>query len=543
MNEHFRQAVENIGRYGDTDILPYPLEQHILYDRKDDVVELLERAYSEFFEKKEPFCPSYLDIHPPVNAGALAPVGYSGFRWATQIDPFWNTFFLGIVIALGEKIENDRIPIDEGRVYSYRHKWSNEDKTLFDQDIGWRQFMERSTELASNSPYVLVCDIADFYPRIYHHRLENALLQIAGHGEYSDHPKRINTLLSRFSATKSYGLPVGGPAARTLAEVVLNPIDKLLRMRGVEFCRFVDDYHIFAATREQAYQHLIFLTEKMLSNEGLSLQKSKTRIMSGAEFVRSSNTKFGREESDINEINTRRFLRLRIHFDPYSTAPEDQYEKIKEDLSDFDVIGMLSRELRKTRVHGALTRQLLRAIRYLNDDVTSSTAKLLVNSFDTLTPVFPQVMLLLYRVMDRLSESVRTYVHMKIQDLFLKDSYLIRIDVNRMYALRVLGKHWSQENESILAAAFENTTSALIRKDVVLIMAKWRIYPWLSDKIYSFQSYDDWVRRAFIVASYTLRDQGRHWRSHFKKSFSPFELIVRDWAAEKVNVKGWKIPI
>jgi hypothetical protein len=77
--------------------------------------------------------------------------------------------------------------------------------------------------------------------------------------------------LNHFSNANSFGLPIGGPAARILSELTINQIDRLLLSTGVKFTRFADDYHIFAASRDDAYRHLNFLSEKLYTNQGLSL--------------------------------------------------------------------------------------------------------------------------------------------------------------------------------------------------------------------------------------------------------------------------------
>ena len=153
------------------------------------------------------------------------------------------------------------------------------DKTtshLFDREYSWASFMRRSLELCDAYDHVVICDISEFYPRIGHHRLDNALRHI---NDKSDIPHRIMEFLANFTNTRSYGLPIGGPAARILSELTLNQIDRLLKNRGIEFVRYADDYHLFARDKNQAYQHLIFLSEKLFVNQGLSLQKSKTRIV------------------------------------------------------------------------------------------------------------------------------------------------------------------------------------------------------------------------------------------------------------------------
>ena len=50
---------------------------------------------------------------PPLTLVKLSPVGYYGFRQATMIEPFWNAYFLGLVISLAEKIEQTRIKEDD----------------------------------------------------------------------------------------------------------------------------------------------------------------------------------------------------------------------------------------------------------------------------------------------------------------------------------------------------------------------------------------------------------------------------------------------
>jgi len=254
-----KAAIQNIATFGDTDIFPFPFEQHIFHDKPELLQKALEKLHGEFAAE--------LVKNPPDNINTLAPVGYTGFRWATQIDPLWNAYYLALVIEMGPAIEQARIPVSEKSVFSYRFTKPEADGRIFDENVNWRAFMETSygvaeeatkkaaerkaarkaakedaSEDASESPYVILCDISDFYSRIYHHRVENALKWL---NAKPDVVKRIVEVLQVFSGTVSYGLPVGGPASRLLAEIALNSVDKLLRGEGIRFCRFVDDYRIF----------------------------------------------------------------------------------------------------------------------------------------------------------------------------------------------------------------------------------------------------------------------------------------------------------
>ena len=78
--------------------------------------------------------------------------------------------------------------------------------------------------------------------------------------------------LKNFSSTNSFGLPVGGPAARILSELTLNQIDQILKLEGVPFCRYSDDFHIFADSIESAYTELLLITETLQRTQGLQLQ-------------------------------------------------------------------------------------------------------------------------------------------------------------------------------------------------------------------------------------------------------------------------------
>jgi hypothetical protein len=82
MREYFERTLANIIKHGDTDIFPYPIENLMFFDKRKETIDLLLELNKDFFNN--------LTSYPPSNNSALAPVGYTGFRWATRIDPIWN---------------------------------------------------------------------------------------------------------------------------------------------------------------------------------------------------------------------------------------------------------------------------------------------------------------------------------------------------------------------------------------------------------------------------------------------------------------------
>ena len=85
---------------------------------------------------------------------------------------------------------------------------------------------------------------------------------------------------------QSFGLPVGGAAARLLAELALSDTDKALMDQGISATRFVDDFRIFLNAGENPYDVLSFLAQQLSINEGLALNAAKTRVFSQADFLK-----------------------------------------------------------------------------------------------------------------------------------------------------------------------------------------------------------------------------------------------------------------
>lgn len=528
-------AVENIAELGDTDVFPLPIENHVFFDRTDSAVALLLQLHGTFDEA--------IADEAPENISTVAMIGHTAFRWVTQIDPIWNAYLLGLVLSLAEEIERVRVPREQETVFSYRFAPDLETKRLF-VESGWREFNERSRELSERHEYVTQCDISDFYARVYHHRLENALNNLR---TGADTPKRIDRLLSQFSNGTSYGLPVGGPAARILSELVLNQVDRLLLAEGITFCRFADDYRMFTDSKEEAYEALLFLTEKLLQNQGLTLQRAKTRIQTAREFQRLAELSPTAEDRNLpvgvaESRGVGAFLSLSLRYDPYSPTAEEDYATLVSELKQFDIVGMLASELSKTRVHSSLTRRLLMAIRFLSPSAKDRVSRSLVENLETLAPLFPSVARALISSFDLLSDEGRQQIADEFRKVLIEQRYYVMVPVNLSYAVRLLSREQSPETVELLVRLYDSAPP-FVQRDIVLAMARWNIDWWLADKRAYYQQMHPWVRRAFLIGSYSLGDEGSHWRGRATKGMGAMDLLVRDWMAEKSQLKDWEIPL
>lgn len=519
MRENFKKALTNIIRHGDTDIFPFPFERHLFDEKLDESLALLESYHNNFDQA--------LSQSPPLTLVKLSQVGYYGFRQATMIEPFWNAYFLGLVISLADNIERTRIKEEEKNIFSYRYQWDENKGSLF-KDTTWIDYKKQCIEYSNSFDFVLQTDISNFYPRINHHKLDNELKRI----DSSDIPKKILKLLSSFSGTISYGLPVGGPASRILAELALNHTDFHLKSRGLVFCRYADDYTIFCQNESEAYKTLILLSEK-LSNDQLGLQKDKTKIMSSLEFREIHQFLDPKPSGDKEAEEEQKLLNISIRFDPYSATAVEDYETLKEAVREIDIIGILSREVHKTKIDQTVTKQAINAIKALPEESQVQAIKILLdqNNLVTLSPVFTTIMRSVRSIYEDLKDEGKDLVDKSLIDLFKNQSYLTKIEMNLNYIVQILSLRYSTEKETLLINLFEKEANHLLRRQIIITMTNWNCHYWLVDIKNQFTTLTTWERRAVIYSSYYLGDEGKHWRDHNKNLFSKEEILVKDWCA------------
>jgi hypothetical protein len=528
-----RAALGNIAHFGDTDVLPFPLERQWFAGDEDSVILLLQSIDSDFDE--------YVGAYPVTFVKSLTGVGYNGFRAVTQIDPLWNAYLLALVLEIAPDLEHARLPIEREVVFSYRYAPDSETGGLFDKKVGWRAFQTTALKHARESKYVLATDISDFYPRVYHHRLENAVMLATSN---KDAARRILVLLLKLSEGTSYGLPIGGNAARLLAEILLNRVDRLLLTASVKFCRFVDDYAIFATSREEAQRALVTLSDLLLRNEGLTLARAKSRRMSSAEFIRGSPLAEPEKADSEEESEAKKFLRIRWSYDPYSPTATEDYDELVEEVNKFDVVSMLAREFRKTRIDESLVRQLVRSIKYVAPSVRDRAVLSLADNLSTLYPVFPTVAILLRALLADLSSPVQNRIFFTLRTLLREKSHITMVPANAAYAARLLAFDRDEEVDVLLSQRYWSENSdAMLRRDIIYIMARREAYYWLSDLLKRHLQLTSWELRALLVASYALGDEGKHWRKHREKELSAPDLAFLQWIGQMNNGKMWEIPV
>lgn len=522
MEKYIERSLKNIIRFGDTDIFPFPFERLLFEEKFKESKAILVNLHSHFTKA--------LAQRRPLTEIKLHQVGYFGFRKATQIEPFWNAYYLAIVLAIAEGIEKTRIPIDDQTVFSYRYGWDDNNSSIF-KEITWNDYRTDCLSKSRKYKYVIHTDIADFYDRVNHHKLENELKRLPNCG---DLPFRIIKLLSNFTGTISYGLPVGGPASRILAELALNHSDKHLRSKGIVFSRYADDYTIFCNSQSEAYKYLVFLAEK-LANDGLSLQKAKTKIVPSKEFESIHSFLDPLPGSNPIADEEQKLLNISIRFDPYSLTAEEDYEKLKDALRSVDILGILAREVNKTRIDQTVAKQAVNSIKVLDKELQLSSIRILLDpdNLITLAPIFTTIMRAIRNIYMDLPEIGKTLVDEWLLYTFESKSHLVSLEINLSYVIQILALRHSDKKQKFLVELYENTSDHLLRRQIIVTMANWDQHFWMADKKKEFTKLTSWEKRAIIYSSFILGDEGSHWRNYMKSSFDEIESLVRDWSSER----------
>lgn len=515
-------ALKHIERYGDTDIFPTPFEYQAIrycWEPGQGFGEIRARGLRELLRATNL---SEWALRP--QRRCIAPKNLHGFRIATQLDPIDTLFFSALVYELGQDIEDARIPEGDGIVHSYRFKPSD-DGEMFDSSTGYRTFLKQ-TKAHVNSPavrYVVTADIADFYPRVYSHPLENAFPTVTAK---SAHTSALLRFLGQLNQGVSYGLPVGPSGSRLLAELVLSDVDRLLLSEGTSFVRFVDDYRIFCESEREAYDALAILANALFENHGLTLQQHKTTIMSSEEYLGG----IAPDEEDLERTKlSEEFERIVDELgldDPYDPIV---YEDLSQDLKDrvdrLNLIGILREQIDLDIKANTLTiRFLLRRFAQLGDD----------DALDVLLSA-PRV---LYLVLHAFSDYVAAIskdknakaIGKKTLSL-LNEDVLGHLEFNRAWLLHPFSNSVGLNCVVEIQRLLQANPLQLERRELLLSLGSHGASDWLSSNRRVFDQEAPWCRRAFLCAARAMRgDQAIHWYKAVRPQLSHLEQAVTIWA-------------
>jgi hypothetical protein len=412
-------------------------------------------------------------------------------------------------------------------VYSYRFA-PDKDGRIFDPTTGYRQFQLRCETLASGKfSHVVIADIADFYPRIYVHRLENALNNATKKG---NHVKAITKLLSGWNGTESYGIPVGNAPSRLLAEVTISDVDNLLKAYGVTFARFNDDYRLFATDKNQAYRVLTVLADHLYTNHGLTLQPQKTRIVDIDDF-RSAYLPTPEDRAlDAFQAVFREAaanLGLDNNYEPIKF--EDLDEALQNEINGMNLGTVFREEICKgdNADLGAI-KFLIRRLAQLGDDEIMED---IFANLETLHPALADIVKYLESLRS-ISTKKQTEIGSRVLDL-LQSSIITEMPHHRMWVLTLFSESTGWDNQGRFLNLLSTLSDHFSRRKLILALGRSRQTAWFQSRWRSLFDEVHWCRRALLLgASCMPADARKHWYDSVEPRLDQLEKAVVKYARQ-----------
>lgn len=504
---HIQWAIKHIGKEGDTDIISIPFEHRLMQKNKQEVVTSL----------------SDIDItnHEWKNIRRfMAQKDAVSFRRVCQLDPVDAILFAALISQNKGKITKY---LSEYTTNTYSHRLScTVDGEMYERGDGWSRFWEDSIDKANENEcnFVVVTDLVDFYNQIYHHTIEN---QLSEANISKPHQTAIKRLLQYDTDKVSRGIPVGPHPSHALAELSLAPIDGFLMESGIEYCRYVDDIHLFVNSSPEATIQLSKLVQA-LDIHKLSLNRTKTRIVPADEFVLEARRRA--RNDPINSIESR-FLEL------VSDNTDNPYEEVEIDDLDEDVM----EELYGLALNDVLDDYLKAEhidyprigwfLRRLSQVGIPGSAEFVVDHMNDLLPVIADVAKYLSRIDVDTSQAIQLG---ETLCLSLENEVIANSEYLSACILTSFSNSPEFNNFPEFASLYGG--NAMVKRKVVLAAQAQEKVDWIRKLKQDFPSGDVWLKRAILYACGTLPyDESKTYIKHLKKSFSNdllFNIVAKE---------------
>ena len=167
---------------------------------------------------------------------------------------------------------------------------------------------------------------------------------------------------------------------------------------------------------------------------------------------------------------------------------------------DINILGILNKEVGKTTIDKAVTKQAINALRVLGVQQQKDALMVLLDSNNllTLAPVFVNVMRAVRGIYDDLDDASKNCIDAKLVDVTINAKHLLKVELNQSYYIQAMSRRQSVQKEQILADIFNRASSHLLKRQIIRVMSEWNCYHWVSDKLRHFNSSTEWERRCVV---------------------------------------------
>lgn len=451
--------------------------------------------------------PEVKDLEHGASKRFLVPKDALSYRQATQLDAQDALVATSIVHQFGHLIEKRRL--SERQVFSYRFRPTAQN--LYAENNGWNQLWAEASRLSRHYSHVLVCDIADFYNQIYHHTLENQLIE-------SGFPNQATTwlksLISSTTAQVSRGIPVGPHAMHLLAEATLIPIDNSLANQGLTFLRYVDDIMVFTRSRLDAEAALRIVAQTLDKQQRLSLQRNKTFIYESSEIGSIADGMVHDQPISESEKSLLMIIDKYAKGDPYRTV---WFEEISEadwrSISEEAIEGILRAHLDKPTIDFPRIAWLFRRLAQIGHPGALSAT---LPNLNVLTPCLPSVVAYLASL-TAIEPSKWKAVGAVIADLLNQDRFRDE-EYYQMMLISLFARNSGFNHVAKIIAKYKSASHSA-RRQILLTAHANNAVDWIREQKEGFSGMDAGERLAYMYAASQLpADERKHFFQHL--SFS-----------------------
>jgi hypothetical protein len=514
-------ALNSIKKNGDTYIFPDAFEFEAINDNWDEVKDFL-------------LSTDILEYGVREYRTTITPKSRLGFRISTQLDPIDSIIYNAIIYEIHEDIEKARIPAKDNIVFAFRLK-PLDDGTLYDKKYNWDAFNNEAKKIleAGDYSYVVVTDIADFYPSIYLHNVETYLRECVKRSGKAAHAEAIINVIKAMHCNQTHkGLPIGPQFSRPIAEIVLNSIDEILIENDIKFIRFVDDYRIFCKSEAEAYKKLTFLAQKLYDILNLKLNEPKTKIINKNNFKKEYlRTLKDKEVSRSLEEFYELCSEAGIGTDIYDDIDIDELdEDVIEELNKFNLLKILREELDKDTIDFGFVKIIIANLaRFDNTEV----AKVLLEeeNIKKLFPILKTIIKYLHRV--RSFNTIQKHEIGKIVIKLIKGSFISELEFNRAWLISLFSKDQEWNNKEYFTKLLIQYNDNLTKRELITSLGRAKYFNYFREnKLANISSWDPWVSRAFIASISCLPKDERtaFYKSRSFKNRDFLDKIVEKWA-------------
>lgn len=509
-------AIKHIDKENDTDLFPKPFEINII----KEYIEFCKIELSKIEIGNYKWKPSRRFIIPKDEVS---------YRVITQLDPLDSFYLSAIIKEYGSKIEAKRVPVSEKRVFGNRFAPSS-DGFLYKNDGQWKKYWKTIKTKSKRYKYIVKFDIADFYNQIYHHTIENQLIECGFPNEVKN---AICNFLNIITLKVSRGIPVGPHSTHLIAELALIPIDNSLKLHGIEYCRYMDDFVAFCKTKQECQITLNKVAEILDKQQRLILQRHKTKIYEKNDFIIECENQLSFEP--LNNIEEKILTIVKNNSDgPY-------LKKINWDDLDSDDKEFFSKIFYDDLIDSYLTtseqpnfpklRWIYRRLKQLG---VPHAIEYSITNIDKLTPIINDVCEYLVSATPNYNGNIKrtgAKIHKVLDNPLIKSSEFFQIAIINVFSQTTDFNHFDRFSKKFSSAS-EN-----VKRKILFFAFAINANDWLREIKEKYSDFNPWNKRAFLIASSSLpKDERKFFYENanlFLTNEDILEKLVIKWGKNK----------